>query len=202
MKLPKHTERSRQVLERLAGWGFPPEVAQRLGALTVLWGVFEGHLEKALWSLRGEDVAGKRPWTDTQTIGVWINELGRPRPQLSTEAAELLHAASLAAADLMEYRHSIAHGWMLPSSTMPTFIRNPRWNMEQRKRPTHDAHVDENLLDMALDCAWTLCRVAAAVPSHAENPDELSNIRDDVRRARSLANELRHLTAMVNSEKY
>jgi hypothetical protein len=36
---------------------------------------------------------------------------------------------------------------------MSTFIRNPTWNGEIRKRPSHDAHVDANLLDMALDCA-------------------------------------------------
>ena len=51
----------------------------------------------------------------------------------------------------------IVHGWMLPSPTMPTFIRNPAWNGEIRKRARHDAHVDANLLDMARDCAWVLC---------------------------------------------
>jgi hypothetical protein len=45
MKTPKHTERTLQLLVQLAEWGFPPEVQQRLGAFTVVWGIFESNLE-------------------------------------------------------------------------------------------------------------------------------------------------------------
>jgi hypothetical protein len=30
MKIPKHTERSLEILARVAGWGFPPEAQQLL----------------------------------------------------------------------------------------------------------------------------------------------------------------------------
>jgi hypothetical protein len=36
MKLPKHTERSETILARVANWGFPAEVMQRVGTLALM----------------------------------------------------------------------------------------------------------------------------------------------------------------------
>lgn len=205
MKRPKHTERSLQVLARLTSWGFPPEVQQRIGALAIVWGIFESNLETTLWALRGDEVAGDRPWTDKKQVSDWINQLGKDWPQLPTEAQDVLRVASPAAYDLMEYRHAVVHGWMLPSPTMPTFIRNPGWYGEKRKRPSHDAHVDENLLDMAIDSTWILCQVVFAARAACTEPAKvvnLSGLKQDVSRARCQANELRHLTELMNHEKY
>src|SRR4051812_9786885 len=135
MKPPMHIETSANILARLNDWGFPPEVLQRIGALAVVWGVFEVNLETTLWALKGEQVNGTRPSTDGTSAADWIKELGTTWPQLPPEAQELFSLASLAAFDLMEYRHALMHGWMLPDATMPTFIRNPTWNGEIRKRP-------------------------------------------------------------------
>lgn len=205
MKPPKHKETAALVLDRLAGWGFSPEVQQRLGALAVVWDVFETRLEITLWGLRGDDVRGTRPWTDKTTIGAWIEEFGKPRSQFPVEANAVLQDASISASDLMEYRHSLTHGWMLPSPTMPVFIRNPRWNGEKRGRPSHDAHVDANLLDMAIDSAWTLCQVVVAVSDASSDEatvPKLLKLTPEIARARSQASELRHLTALMNSDKY
>ncbi len=205
MKLPRHTELARQVLAHLEGWGFPTEVQRRLGVLIVVWGVFETNLEVALWALRGEQVEGVRPSTDKTQLSAWIKELGGPWPNLPDEAQAVLETAARTADDLMQYRHSVLHGWMLPSPTMPTFIRNPRWHGEDRKRPSHDAHIDENLLDMAVAAAWTLCQVVIAVPAVCADPAKMTDLVDlksDVARAASSANELRHLTALMNDDKY
>jgi hypothetical protein len=205
MKSPPHTENSANILTRLNGWGFPPEVQQRLGALAVVWGVFEANLETTLWALRGEQVKGIRPSTDRTSAGDWIKELGKTWPQSPPEAQDVLSLASQAAFDLMEYRHALMHGWMLPDATMPTFIRNPGWNGEIRKRPSHDAHVDANLLDMALDCAWVLCRFVFAARDACADPakwEAIVALKRDVARVRSQANELRHLTELMNDEKY
>ena len=59
MKPPAHTENSANILKHLGGWGFPPGVQQRLGALAVVWGVFEANLETTLWALKEEQVQGK-----------------------------------------------------------------------------------------------------------------------------------------------
>jgi hypothetical protein len=205
MKSLPHTENSANILTRLSGWGFPPEVQQRLGALAVVWGVFEANLETALWALKGEQVKGTRPSTDKTSIADWINDLGKTWPRLGPAAQEVFSAASLAAFDLMEYRHAVMHGSMLPSPTMPTFIRNPTWNGEIRKRASHDAHVDANLLDMALDCAWVLCRFVIAAREVCADPAKVTTIealKRDMTRVRLQASELRHLTALMNSEKY
>ena len=205
MKPPKHTERSSQIRARLANWGFRSEVQQRIGALTVVWGIFESNLETTIWALRGEVVAGVRPSTDKSQVSDWIRQLAEDWPQFPSEARDVLRMASLAAFDLMEYRHAIVHGSMLPSPTMPTFIRNPRWHGEKRKRPGHDAHVDENLLDMAIDSGWVLCRVVFGARAACAEPAtvaSLMELKQEVSRARSQTSELRHLTEMMNDEKY
>ena len=205
MKTPKHRERSLQILAHLAGWGFPPDVQQRIGTLAIVWGVFETNLETALWSLRGDNVVDLRPWTDTTSVSKWIDELGKDWPQLPSEANDVLRIAALAAKDLMDYRHAVVHGSMIPSATMPTFTRNPQWNGEKRARPTHDAHVDENLLDMAIDSAWSLCQIVLATRAACGDSiksADLSALKPEIVRAKSQANELRHLSALMNSERY
>jgi hypothetical protein len=185
--------------------GFPGDVLQRVGALALVWGQFESNLETAVWALRGDDVAGTRPWTDKTSVSDWIKELGKPRSQFPATTQEILQMASLAALDLMDYRHALVHGAMLPSPTMPTFIRNPGWHGEVRKRPSHDAHVDRNLLDMAIDGAWTLCQVTAvaraACTDHTKVTD-IAALKTNVSRARIMASELRHLTALMNDDRY
>jgi hypothetical protein len=205
MHTVKHRDRSLQILAHLAGWGFSPDVQQRIGTLAVVWGIFETNLETALWALRGEKVVGIRPWTDATSISKWIDELGKEWPQLAPEASGVLRMASLAAKDLMHYRHAVMHGWMIPSATTPTFIRNPQWNGEKRARPSHNAHVDQNLLDMAIDSAWSLCQTVIAVRVACFEPArvaDVSALRQDIVRARGQANELRHLRDLVNSDRY
>jgi hypothetical protein len=205
MNRPNYAQRSLEILARLSGWGFPPDVQQRIGALAVVWSVFETNLEITLWALRGDKVAGIRPWTDKTQVSDWIKELAKDWPAFPPEAQAVLREASRTAYDLMEYRHALMHGWMLPFPTMPTFIRNPRWGGVERKRPSHDAHVDRNLLDMAIDSAWVLCQVIFAAKAACSDLTKLPNLaalKHDVSRARSHANELRHLTELVNDEKY
>ena len=205
MKITKHREQSLKVLDRLAGWGFPPEVQQRIGALGVIWGVFETNLESTLWALHNETVIGVRPSTDKTTISDWIAALAEGSSVFDPEAQALLRKSAVAAKDLMDYRHTIVHGSLIPFSTGPTFVRNPQWKGELRKRPSSDAHVDENLLDMAIDTAWTLCRVVFAARSACADLAKVKSLlalKPEVFRAKSQACELRHLTALMNHEKY
>lgn len=205
MKIPKHTERARTVLDRLECWGFPPEVQQRMGVLGIVWGVFETNLESTLWALHEEDVAGVRPSTDKLTVSDWIKDFGEGSKKFDQEVQDLLRLASLAATDLMEYRHALVHGWLIPFPSGPQFIRNPGWNGEKRKRKSSDAHVNETLLDMAIDVAWILCHAVFATRSACKDLTEskqLLSLKGDLARARSQASELRHLTALMNHEKY
>jgi hypothetical protein len=124
---------------------------------------------------------------------------------MTPDVNEVLRATSLAASDLMAYRHAIMHGAMIPDAAMPSFIRNPSWHQEKRARPSHSAHVDENLLDMAIDAAWVLCEVVFAVRAACIDPEKTASVaalKKEVERAGSLAGELRHLDELMNHEKY
>lgn len=202
--MQEYVLQSQRVLKHLSGWGFPSDVQQRIGALAVLWGVFETSLESALWALKGENVKGVRPSTDKTSIGEWIDDWPQAAAFLSASSREVVSLASEAAKNLMDYRHAIMHGWMIPSPTMPSFIRNPSWNGEIRKRPSHDAHVDSNLLDLAIDCAWTLCQVVNETRDATKDAGattRLEALRSSVVSARSSSGELRHLTELMNHEK-
>lgn len=204
-KVPMHQNRSQAALERLDSWGFTPQVLQRLGGLAVAWAIFERNLEVALWALTGEQVKGVHPSTDRLPIGKQIDLLKQQSTRLSQGAQEVIADAATAASNLMDYRHAIMHGAMIPSAVGgPSFIRNPRWHGEKRARPTHDAHVDENLLDLAIDTAWTLCRLVFAVKEMISSgaTSDLKELKRDMQRAKSQANELRYLTELMNSEKY
>lgn len=185
-----HNQRSANALARLTKLGFPQEVQQRFGAFVLIWGMFESRLETCLWALRGDQVSGSRPWTDRTTIDQWLDQLGTERGTVPPDCRTVLRDASIAGRDLADYRHAIVHGWMVPTGDMPTFLRNPRLFGEVRRRVRHDAHVSENLLDMAVDSAWTLCQVVSMAKSGCDNPSkwsEVSAIGGKVRRAKSQA---------------
>ncbi|MER8970393.1 hypothetical protein NKI25_33105 [Mesorhizobium sp. M0808] len=196
---------SLEIQTRLVGFGLSPMVQQRLGAFAIVWGLFETNLETTLWALRQENVKGERPSTDSKSISDWIKELDANWPQLPTGARPIMADASHAAFDLMDYRHAIFHGTMVPLGGDPVFIRNPLWNGEKRKRITHDAHIDENLLDLAIDTGWTLFRLMRTTAKACEDVTKVAEVLAfavPVRRARGHANELRHLTALMNDDKY
>jgi len=60
----------------------------------------------------------------------------------------------------------------------------------------------QNLLDMALDCAWVLCRFVIAAREVCADPAKVTTIealKRDVTRVRLQVSEF---TALMNSEKY
>jgi len=203
--VPNHNDRALNAIEHVAGWGFTPNIQQRIGALAVIWSLFETNLETTIWALTGENVEGKRPSTDKSSVSTWIEVLPKHPERLSHSAQEVLQVTADAAKDLMDYRHAIMHGSVIPSATMPSFVRNPLWHGQKRGRMTHDAHVSENLLDMAIDCAWVLCKVVFATRSACTDPAArltLEGMKTEIARVRGMAGELRHLTELMNHEKY
>ncbi|PZR09186.1 MAG: hypothetical protein DI532_20525 [Azospirillum brasilense] len=199
-----HNDRSLRVIERLAKVGLPSDVQHRLGTLAVVWNLFETRLERALWALRDEQVAGTRPWTDRNQVSTWIAELARDHGRLPGEALEVLRIASEAAFDLMEYRHAVLHGWLLPMPPSAIYVRNPSLRGEVRRRPGHAAHVDANLLDMAIDAGWTLAKVVIATEVASVGEEGVHHLVQQlpkVRSARLQLAELRNLTSYMNHEK-
>ena len=63
----------------------------------------------------------------------------------------------------------------------------------------------KNLLDMAISSGWILCEFVAKLKLAARSPsleEGLLALAPELRRAASAANELRHLSALVNHYKY
>ena len=204
MSTPKHREKSEATRAKLKGWGFDSEITERMGAFFVLWALFETNLETTIWALTNENVSGQRPSTDMTPVSKWIEILGHGTDRFSPEIRDSLKMGARAAQDLLEYRNSIAHGWAIPMETGPMFLRNPSWNGEIRKRPVGDAHLNNDLLDMAIDCAWVLSSLIFATREASHDLSKEASIRDlrlDVNRAARQASELRHLTALMKHEK-
>lgn len=205
MNTPKHQEQSLKILDHLGGWGLPTDILQRMGALGVLWGVFETNLETTLWALNKEVVACKRPSTDSQQISKWIELLAHGSAAMNAEALSVVRTATQTAEDLMQYRHDIVHGWLVPFDSGPMFVRNPPCSGESRKRPSSEAHISEKLLDMAIDAAWSLCSMITALQrmcAYSTGLQELLAMKSDIERAKRQAGELRHLTDLMNHERY
>jgi hypothetical protein len=112
----------------------------------------------------------------------------------------------IAAEKLVDYRNAIAHGDYLGESVGgPSFMRNPLWHGEVRKRPSHDAYVHKECIDLAVDAAWSLCRFAAKIPAIADGnvpESEIQALSSEMSKCKWLAIEARHLAEMVSHEKY
>lgn len=187
------------VMSLLQKKGFSLDAQLRIGTFAILWGIFETSLESALWILRGENVKGAQPSTDMEKVSDQIKSLDKEWAQLTPEALKVLKHTSKAALDLMEYRHSLMHGVPSPLG----FVRNPRWHGEIRKRKSHVSHIDSNLLDLAIQSGLTLCQALQALQSSpSDSGAALLALKKDISDARSISNELCHLTELMNHEKY
>lgn len=200
--MTSHSSHAKEAIGRLSKWGFPEAVLVRIGAFGVLWTVLESRLEQLVWILTEENVRGARPTTDKTTVSDWIKIFGKGANWLTPEANQVLSAAAEAALDLMEYRHALVHGWIVPFQSAPFFVRNPSWNGEHRRRPSNDAHIDENLLEMAICAASTLNDVAATLNAAPKDSTRLVAFGTSVRNAKSMAYELCKLRELVIHEKY
>jgi len=203
--MSRHTRCAIEVTHRLSAVGLTPNILQKLGTFAVTWGLFESTLERAVWVVKKENVQGKRPSTDKAPPSKWLVELSAGTADLSSGANEILKLAAGAAADLMDYRHSLMHGTLIASPGASWFVRNTQCCGAVRNKPFGDAHVDDNLLDLAVETAWNLYRVVLSITKAPESnvaDEELISMRPDVLRAKSSASELRHLSELANHEKY
>lgn len=200
--MTSHSTHAKKAIAKLSKLGFPEPVLMRIGAFGILWTVLESKFEQLVWLLTEENVRGLRPTTDKTMVSNWIKILGKGATWLTPEANQVLSAAAEAAFDLMEYRHALVHGWIVPFQSAPFFVRNPSWNGEHRKRPSNDAHINENLLEMAISSASTLNDVATTLQVAPKDSARIVAFSTSVRNAKSMAYELRQLRELVLHEKY
>ena len=198
---------SLDIQARLHSLGLMPEHLKMLGAFIVAYGLFETTLERGLWTLAEKSVDGVRPFTEKMKSEDQFMMLGAGNPKLSDKCNAVLKVAAQAAEDLNEYRNSLVHGYLLAfeGGGTPSFMKNPAWHGAQRNKPVGDAYIDEPFQDLVLIAAWTLSRLVRLVEKSLSEPgaeQAIEALAEDVKRARSYANEARHLRYLVNQEQY
>lgn len=196
---------SLDIQARLYGLGLMPTHLMLIGSFVVAYGLFETTLERALWTLSETDVAGTRPFTERLKSEDQFKMLGGGNPKLSDKCNAVLKVAALAAEDLNDYRNSLVHGYLLAVGGTPMFMKNPGWHDVKRNKPVGDAYIDEPFQDLVLIAAWTLFKVVQLAEKSLAEPaaqQAIEAMAVDVNRARSYANETRHLCHLMNQEKY
>lgn len=198
--------RSLEIQNRLLSLGLTSEHLGLIGAFIVAYGLFETTLERALWTLKEETISGVRPFTERLNTKSQFVVLAAGSPKLSAECNGVLKIAAIAAEDLNEYRNSLIHGYLISvgDGSTPSFIKNPAWSGEKRKKPVGDAYIHEPFQDLVLIAAWTLFGLVRQVEKSLREPQAQSTIeamKPDVLQARSYAREARHLRSLMNHEK-
>lgn len=190
-------------------FGLTPEILQRLGGFIVAWGLFESQLETMTLVAMGQKIQkGHRPITDCLQPS---DLLTRFRKGTQSFLPETINAAEIftdTAEDCLVFRNAIIHGRALPPRFGgPMFLNNAAWFGEVRKRPSTEAHISDRLLDMALECAGILILQGghlqiAMLESEVNQIAIAKETIAPLRKASSMANELRHLSALMNDEHY
>lgn len=133
--------KSLEIQGRLRSFGLTQQHLGLIGAFVVAYGLFETTLERALWTLKEEDVSGVRPFTEKLRSEDQFNLLAGGNPKLTEKCNAVLKVAADAARDLNEYRNSLVHGFLMscgPDSTA-SFMKNTAWNGTKRNKAVGDA---------------------------------------------------------------
>lgn len=203
-----YPEKSLDIQARLMVLGLQPNHLMLVGAFITVYGMFETTLERALWTLSERSIEGVRPFTETMNTEAQFKMLGEGSSKLSEKCNAILKVAAYAAQDLNEYRNSLVHGYILSfgPNSVPSFMKNPRWHgATGRRKVVGDAYIDEPIQDLVLIAAWNLFAVVSKVEKVFTEPDAqraIEAMKDDVHRAKSYASEVRHLSSLMNHEKY
>ena len=200
--------KSLDIQAKLFMLGLRTQHLKMIGAFITAYGLFETTLERALWALSGKSIEGVRPFTEKMNAEQQFAMLGAGSPLLSEKANLVLTVAAQTASDLHSYRNSLVHGYLVsvgPEST-PSFMKNPHWHgATGRTKPVGDAYLEEPFQDLVLIAAWDLFwlvrKVEGALNGSLTDQD-IADMKADIDRARSYANEARHLRALMNHEKY
>lgn len=186
-----------------------PKRLREVGAITVLVGSIEFQLERALWALEGELVAGQKPSTDTKPVSLLIDNLSTVVERIADpELKRVVKLWTQIAKPAFKCRNCILHGLaIIYSKSIAEFITNTRWEGEIRKRDSSSFHVNEYTLALLSSVFQNLLNSIIAIKEVVEGKIKLSSFftKDYVAAMtnhRSLANEIVDLAGAVNHEKY
>lgn len=184
--------------------GLTPAVGVKIAAIISFAGGIEYHLERALWRIRGIDPKGKKPDTDARMITDLITMLESAAAAQANDERQLLQLWCAAARSGFTIRHNIAHGVPMRIGGALAYMRNPRWEGEQRKREFGDFWAEDNTLDLVREAMATLLRIIATLSK--DDTDLLAVATQPalraLRAARSVLGEFASQTYNPSYEKY
>lgn len=203
MNLAKPTP-GEKFLQFLDSYGWPQSLRERVGAIVLGSAMFENRLEQAIWRMSGESVAGARPSTDGMQAQARIDTFRALANSVSSsEWTRFVEVFCEAASNVATIRNTICHGFVLPNGH--GIINNPRWHGEQRRRQAHDLHANDDTLGFVSDALLELNAAVYEIAVGSANPWENESLlrrRQALQSAASLTGEVRHLTELMNHEKY
>lgn len=143
-------------------FGITPEVGVKIAAIITFAGAIEYYLERALWRLRGIDPKGIRPDTDAKPVTDLIAMMDNYAAGLTdSEHRRFVETWCAAARSGFTIRHNIAHGFPGRLGETLTYMRNPRWDGEKRKREFGDFWATSESLEFVSDAMAALLRSVA-----------------------------------------
>lgn len=157
-------------------WGTDTIIGQKIAAIIAYSGHIEYCIERVIWKLDGTDPRGTFPRTDTKPITDLIKMLEKLVSSMPADQAKVMMEAWCAAAlSGAKIRHNIAHGVPLKLGETLTFVRNPQWHGESRKREFGDFWADEHTLLMVTASLATLLRIIVLIEKGEVSMTELAD---------------------------
>ena len=150
--------------------------SRKLAAIIIYSGDIEYYLELAIRKLKDIDPKGIRPITDAKNITDLIKLFEDCAPvTLGNLKPHWINTWSAAARSAFTIRNNIAHGLTVPIETKITFMRNPRWHGQQRKRPFGDFWCDSYTLDFTADSFATLRRMIGTLATKEKSLEDIGS---------------------------
>ena len=186
-----------------------PERLRELGEIATLAGSIEFRVERIVWLLSSENVAGVQPITDTKPISALISSIYKLSDDITDisfrKTIKLWTAIAIPA---FKCRNSILHGLAIVyNDNSAEFITNTAWEGESRKRKSTSFHVIDNTLAMLSEIFQQLydgILATECILEHKLTYDGFftDNILRNMSKHHSIVNEIVDLAAAYNNEKY
>ena len=194
--------RADDLMER---FGLTPEVGVKIAAIITFAGAIEFYLERALWRLRGIEPDGIRPNTDAKPITDLIAMMEQHGRGLADEdQRRFVESWCAAARSGFIIRHNIAHGLPGRLGDTLTYMRNPRWEGERRKREFGDFWATRDTLVVVCDAMAALLRPVAQLTFDGASLERVATpkAQSALHSARSVLGEFASQTYNPSYEKY
>ena len=189
--------------------GLTASMLAKIGAIAVLAANIEYETETTIWALETHDSASKRHSMGRHPMRGGIKALADASSSLPPgNFKDLVATWCQAAEPAFKCRNTIFHSMTISDdSEQVSFLKNPRWQGEIRKRELARFHTGEHTLALMEQVFAVLYRVIVTIDRLVRHTDmEVSHNTDKtllsaLREAKTVSSELRDLAAAVNHER-